>query len=106
MDRKTGTIITIVAAVLCGCPGLIGLCFGGTSALASLIPNAQIDVFGSNDPRSAMIMGMALLCASLIFIAIPVVIGFVALRKKAPDTVTTPPITPPTPPSEPLPPAS
>ncbi len=102
MDKKTATIVTIVAAVLCGCPGLIGLCLGGTSALAGLIPGAEIDVFGSNDPSSAMIMGISILCVSLIFIAIPIVIGFVTLRKKTDGANVTSPV----PPSEPLPPAS
>lgn len=104
MDKRTATIVTIVAAVLCGCPGLIGLCLGGTSVLASFIPNAQIDVFGSNDPRSATTMGFVFLCLSLIFIAIPIVIGFVTLRKKPGEANNIMP--PPAPPSEPLPPAS
>ena len=105
MDRRTATIVTIVAAVLCGCPGLFGLCLGATSALASLAPNAQIDVFGSNDPRSAMMMGITSLCVSLILIAIPIVVGFVTLRNK-PAAATAAPPEPPAPPSEPLPPAS
>ncbi len=97
MDRKTAQIVTIATAVLCGCPGLIGLCFGGTTLLASIVPNANIDVFGSSDPASASAMGAVFLCLSLIFIAIPIVVGFVTLRNK-PASVT--------PPDGPLPPAS
>lgn len=80
---KTGAIIgTIVAVLLCGCPGLIGLCLGATSLLASFIPGAEIDVFGSSDPQSAMLMGVASLCGGIIFIAIPIVVGVLTLRKK------------------------
>ena len=127
MDKKTtGLIATIATAVLCGCPGLFGLCLGSTSLLASSVPSADIDVFGSNDPAAAITMGLVSLCLSVIFIAIPIVVGFVTLRKKPEDAVvvaapvSTPVPTPapapaPVPPSEkpappvddePLPPAS
>ena len=83
MDKKTtGLIATIATALLCGCPGLFGLCMGGTSVLASLVPGANIDVFGSSDPRAATTMGVVSLCLSVIFIAIPIVVGVVTLRKK------------------------
>ena len=95
-NRNASLIATIVAAVLCGCPGLLGLCFGGVSLLASFVPGAEIDVFGSNDPRSATAMGLVTLCLSVIFIAIPIAVWF-ATRRTA---VTTPSD------HEPLPPAS
>lgn len=123
MDRKsTGLIATIVTALLCGCPGLFGLCLGATSVLASLMPGADIDVFGSSDPGVAASMGFVFLCLSVIFIAIPIVVGVVTLRKpkegspavvdaKATDPSTGEPkegTKPPAPPvnDEPLPPAS
>jgi Na+-transporting methylmalonyl-CoA/oxaloacetate decarboxylase gamma subunit len=82
MDKKTtGLIATIATALLCGCPGLIGLCIGATSVFASFMPNADIDVFGSNDPAAATTMGFVFLCLSVIFIAIPIVVGVVTLRK-------------------------
>lgn len=82
-NKNTNLIATIVATVLCGCPGLIGLCFGGTSLLASFVPGAEIDVFGSSDPRSATTMGLVALCLSIIFIAIPVVVWFATRRKQS-----------------------
>jgi hypothetical protein len=100
MDKKkTGTILTIVTAVLCGCPGLFGLCFGSITALNGFIPGAEIDLFGSSDPSTAIAMGIGTLCVSIIFIAIPIVIGVVMLRKK-PEAATE------VPPSEPLPPTA
>jgi len=113
MDRKnTGMIATIATALLCGCPGLFGLCLGGTSVLASMIPGAEIDVFGRNDPAAGVTMGVVFLCLSVIFIAIPIVVGVVTLRKR-PDVVApvVAPVSEPRPPAppeedEPLPPAS
>ena len=123
MDKKTtGLVVTIAAALLCGCPGLIGLCFGATSVLASMMPGADIDVFGSNNPAAGTTMGIVFLCLSIIFIAIPIVIGVLTLRKRpgegdevppvpaapvAPPVTPAPPEAPPEPEDEqPLPPAS
>jgi hypothetical protein len=89
MDKKTtGLIATIATAVLCGCPGLFGLCMGSTSLIASFVPGADIDVFGSNDPAAATTMGFVFLCLSLIFIAIPIVVGVVTLRKPKEEAPT------------------
>jgi hypothetical protein len=93
MDKRTtGLIATIATALLCGCPGLFGLCFGGISVLASLVPGANIDVFGSSDPTAATTMGVVSLCLSVIFIAIPIVVGVVTLRKKPEEVVTVAPV--------------
>lgn len=104
MDKKTGSIIaTVATALLCGCPGLFGLCFGLVFAVTSQIPGAEIDVFGSTDPQSALTTGLGTLCVSIIFIAIPIVVGVVTLRKK-PEAEVLPP-QPPVGPDEPMPPA-
>lgn len=98
IDNKTkGIIATVAAVLLCGCPGLFLCFFGATTALAGMTPGAEIDVFGSSDPASAMTMGFVFLCLSLIFIAIPIVVGFTMLRKKPEEVV---------PSDEPLPPVS
>ncbi len=85
-NKNTGIIATIAAVVLCGCPGLFMCFFGATSLLASAMPGAEIDVFGSNDPAAGTTMGFVFLCLSLILIAIPVVVGFLMFRKK-PETI-------------------
>lgn len=99
MDKKTtGIIATVAAVLLCGCPGLIGLCMGATFALVGGIPGAEIDMWGSNDPQSAITFGIVAMCLGVLFIAVPIVVGFVTLRNKpAPAPVSTP--------DEPLPPA-
>ena len=114
MDKKTtGLIATIATALLCGCPGIFGLCMGSTSLIAGFVPGAEIDVFGSSDPASATTMGIVSLCLSVIFIAIPIVVGVVTLRKKpgddlAPAVIDAEPSSEPVEPvdNEPLPPAS
>lgn len=95
-NRNTGMIATIASVILCGCPGLFMCFFGATSVFASMVPGADINVGGSTDPAAATTMGAVTLCLSLIFIAIPIVVGFVTLRKK-PEVIGT---------NEPIPPAS
>lgn len=86
MNNKNNRLIaTIATVVLCGCPGLFGLCYGAISLFASFTPGAEIDVFGSNDPASATIMGLVTLCLSIIFIAIPIAIWYVTRPKSSPD---------------------
>ncbi len=97
MDKKTtGMIATIATALLCGCPGLLMCCLGATSVLVSQIPGADIDVMGSNDPTSAMTMGLVFLCLSFIFILIPIAVGFFMLRKKPEAVVSNDEALPPT----------
>ncbi len=93
-NKNTPLIATLVATVLCGCPGLFALCFGLTSVFASFVPGAQIDVFGSSDPRSATTMGIGALCLSVIFIAIPIVTWFVTRRKATTGSAPDEPIPP------------
>lgn len=99
MDKRTsGIIATLATVVLCGCPGLISLCGGALTALVSFIPGANIDMFGSQDPKSALGYGLGGVCLGIVFVAIPIVVYLLTLRKK-PEAAPTPP------PSEPIPPA-
>jgi len=83
MDTKTkGIVATIASVVLCGCPGLFICFFGAVSTFASFVPGANIDVGGNTNPASATAMGIGALCLSVIFIAIPIAVGFFMLRKK------------------------
>lgn len=83
MDRKTAGIVGLVASILfCGLPGLCGLCFGPLFALIGLIPESDIEVFGSSAPGAAIGFGIAALCGSIIAIAIPVLVWYFAVREK------------------------
>ena len=81
--RNTNLAATLVATILCGCPGLFGLCFGATTLLASFTPGAEIDVFGNTDQASATTMGLLTLCLGLIAVAMPVIVWFATRRKGA-----------------------
>jgi len=83
MEKKTAGIIGLVAAIFfCGLPGLCGLCFGPLFTIIGLIPDSEIDVFGSSDPGAAIGWGIGILCLSVIFIAIPIIVWFFAIREK------------------------
>jgi hypothetical protein len=95
--KKTGAIIGTVAAILlCGLPGLCGLCPVSIWIFTGSFP----DFTGTSYYLPAA-WGALPLCLSVLFIAIAVVVPILTLRKKTPKDVA--PITPP---SEPLPPAS
>ena len=104
-DKNTAIIATVIAAVLCGCPGLLSLCFGLFFSVASQIPGADINVFGSSDPTTALSTGIGMLCVGIIFVVIPIVIGIILLRRKPAAATSVVDVTPP-PPDEPIPPAS
>ena len=82
-NKNKGLIATIAAVVLCGCPGLFMCFMGAMYAFVGSVPGADIDINGSSDPASAITLGVTLLCVSIIFIAIPIVVGFFTMRKKS-----------------------
>ena len=97
MEKRTIAIIATIAAVLlCGCPGLFLCIFGAVSA-AGIMPYTT--EFGGSSSTGTMpaSWGYAMLCVALIFILIPILVGFFTLRKKPASTLVIPP-------SEPLPP--
>ena len=81
-NKNTGLIATIAAVVLCGCPGIFMCFMGAMYAFVGSVPGADIDINGSSDPSSAITLGIAMLCVSIIFIAIPIAVGFFTMRKK------------------------
>jgi membrane protein implicated in regulation of membrane protease activity len=93
--NKTGAIIgTVIAILLCGCPGLTLCGFGIWAATGTM---TDFD-YGTLPSWSGFVM----LCFSIIFIAIAVVVPILLLRKKK----TTVPAVEVLPPDEPLPPVS
>ena len=90
MDTKTkGIVATIASVVLCGCPGLFICLFGALTASGN-------GTFNNQSLPSTV--GFVLICLSLIFIVIPVAVGFFMLRKKPEADATSN--------NEPLPPVS
>jgi hypothetical protein len=95
MEKKTvGIIATIVAVVLCGCPGLC-LCLLGALTAAGAMPYTT-DMFGVQSTGTIPTWwGIVALCLALIFILIPILVGVFTLRNKpAPTPVSNEPIPP------------
>jgi uncharacterized membrane protein len=94
MDKKTiGIIATVVTALCCGCVALISCGFGGMIAISvpfTVTSNGQESIQTFPTP-----VGYVLLCLSVIFILVPVAVGFFTLRKKpAEATVSNEPLPP------------
>jgi preprotein translocase subunit SecF len=85
MNRNTSIIVTVATALLCGCPGIFICLFGALTA-------AGQGTF--NGANLSPTVGFVLLCLSLIFIAIPIVVGVVTLRKKPEIPANNEPIPP------------
>lgn len=103
-ESKTWAIVgTILAILLCGCPGLT-MCLFGAFAASGKMPDSNYN-FGTSGYVPGWI-GFGLLCVALIFIVIAVVVPILLLRKKKTAPVAAAPIDvyPPQPPMPPMPP--
>jgi uncharacterized membrane protein YidH (DUF202 family) len=81
MDNKTkGIIATVATVLLCGCPGLFICIFGILIAVGAPVTTTLNEQ--SSTQTFPPTYGFAMLCLSLIFIAIPIVVGFLTLRRK------------------------
>jgi hypothetical protein len=99
MDKKTvGIIATVATALLCGCPGLF-LCLFGILMAAGAPVTTTLNGQTSSQTYPPT-YGYVMLCLSLLLILIPIVVGFLTLRKK-PESAPAPKT-----PNEPIPPAS
>lgn len=85
MNKNTGIIATVATALLCGCPGLFICLFGAITAAGQGTFNDA-----SLDPT----VGYVMLCLSLIFILIPIAVGFFTLRKKPEAPASNEPLPP------------
>ena len=78
-NRTTGIILTLIAVLLCGCPGLASLCYGLVFATGGLFPGSTST---SNAPLATLTTGLALVCAGAVFLIIPVAVGILTLRRR------------------------
>jgi hypothetical protein len=95
-DRTAAIIITIVAVVLCGCPGLAAFCLG-ISSLA--LQSVDFYTF-TTDQNSNTVFGGVSICSGIILVLLTVLVAFLVLRRKK----VTPQPPPPEIPDEPIPP--
>jgi hypothetical protein len=95
MDTRTkGLIATIAAVILCGCPGLFLCIFGAVSATGQMPLSTELNGV-SNTTTVPATAGFAALCVALIFILIPVAVGFFTLRSKPASPTINEPLPPP-----------
>jgi len=95
-NRTVGIIATVVSALICGCAAIFACVWGmliATNTPITMTSGGEQSVQTLPTP-----VGYVLLCLSLLFVVVPVVVGFVTLRKKPQAAV---PVN-----NEPLPPAS
>ena len=82
MDNRTaGMIVTIATAFFCGIAAILACVFGILGVAQVPFDTATNGVPTGSAPMPAS-LGYTLLCVSLIFVAVPVVVGFLTLRKK------------------------
>ena len=99
-NRTAAVIITVVAVLLCGCPGLAALCLG----LVSLVDYGAGFGIIATDQNTYLGLIFGGLCGGLVLIIIAVLVSFFVLRHK--KATLPPPPTSPIPPDEPLPPTT
>jgi len=84
MDRRTGTIITAVTALLCGCPGACLLLQGGLMAMGGSISDPE--KYGITTTGDPLAVGIVLLCLGVTLSLIPLVVaGFTFWPRPKPD---------------------
>ena len=83
MSRQTGLILTIVSAVLCGCPGLFSCFWGAIASVVSFIPGSEIDIGGSSDPMMALAAGLGAVVMGVVLVVIPAAVWFFTVRGKS-----------------------
>lgn len=92
-NRTAALIITIATALICGCAAILTFVFGILGATNTPFTNSINGVPTGSAPMPVS-LGYALICTSVIFVAIPVVVGFFTLRKKPTPPDTTEPLPP------------
>lgn len=82
MDKRTiGLIGVVVTTILCGLPGLAGLCIGPLAILGANLPD---NTLSPGDTGLAIGGGIFILVVSVLFVALPVVIGLLTLKGPKP----------------------
>jgi len=81
-NRPTGIIIIAIAVLLFGCPGLICLCSGVSAALMGLSGDPYYYFGVDTEPTITLIGGLFFICISVALVAIPVIVGFLTVRRK------------------------
>jgi hypothetical protein len=79
-NRNVAIAITVITALCCGCLALSS-CVWGVLGISGQPITSTVNGIESVQPMGTP-LAITLLCVSVIFIAIPVAVGFFTLRKK------------------------
>lgn len=82
-NRTIGTILTVLAVLIFGCPGFIFLCSGLVSALVGLSGDPEYYLGIDIEPRISLVVGLSMICLSAILIGIPIILGLFTIRRKS-----------------------
>ena len=83
MNKTTAIIVTIVTALLCGCPGLALGVLGVMAAMGSQMPEVMAQNPGT--PQEALLGSGIFICVSVLLILLPILVGFFSLRYAKPN---------------------
>jgi hypothetical protein len=85
MDKRTvGMISVAITTIFCGLPGLAGLCIGPLAIWGATLPENSLD---PGDTSLAIGGGIFILVVSLLFVVLPVVIGWLTLKGQKPKSL-------------------
>jgi uncharacterized membrane protein len=80
-NRTIGIVVTALTAIICCCAAIFSAIFGGT--IASGAPLTLTDTSGiSTSQTYPPTIGYALLLLSILFVLVPLAVGFFTLRRK------------------------
>ena len=95
-NRTAAVIITIVAVIVCICPGIAAFCLGSATALDYAAGSGIV----ATDQRTYLSLIFGGICSGVFLIALAAVIIFLVLRQKKSSPASPPP--PPPPPQAPI----
>ncbi len=77
MNKTTAIIITSIAALLCGCPGLLSILTGALAVVGTQVPEAMA---GSSSTLEEVMLGAGILvCFGGILMVFPVIVGILSI---------------------------
>ena len=78
MNKTTAIILTVVSALLCGCPGLVLAVMGVMAAFGSQMP--EVMATNPSSPEEVLLGSGMFICFGAILIVIPIIVGVFTLR--------------------------
>lgn len=87
-NRTTAIILTVVAVLLCGCPGMCVCLYGGLTAVGLGTYSSEFGDFVSTG-QTPIWVGIVALCVGLLLMVVPVVVGVLTLRQKPVESLST-----------------